>query len=86
MSNISIAYSMTYEGLCLDIALIETEKLYIHEETIPARLENLKRRIERDGVQSAPILGDNGTSWYLTGCIGPPSCHTLTAGSRACVN
>lgn len=67
MSNIPIAYSITHEGLRLDIALIETEKLYIHEETIPARLENLKRRIERDGVQSAPILVDRHNLVVLDG-------------------
>jgi hypothetical protein len=67
MSNIPIAYSLTHEGLRLDIALIETEKLCIHEETIPTRLKNLIRRIERDGVQSAPILVDRQNLVVLDG-------------------
>ena len=67
MSTIPIAYSIKHDGLSLDIALIETEKLYIHEETIPARLENLKRRIEMDGVQSAPILVDRHNLVVLDG-------------------
>jgi hypothetical protein len=67
MSDIPVAYSIDHEGLSLDIALVETEKLFIHEETIPSRLENLKRRIERDGVQSAPILVDRHSLVVLDG-------------------
>lgn len=67
MSNIPVAYSINHEGLSLDIALIETDRLYIHEETIPHRLDNLKRRIERDGVQSAPILVDRHNLVVLDG-------------------
>lgn len=67
MSNLPVAYSITHEGLRLDIALVETKNLYLHEETIPARLENLKRRIERDGIQSAPILVDRNTLVVLDG-------------------
>ena len=67
MSNLPVAYSITHEGLRLDIALVETKNLYIHEETIPARLENLKRRIERDGIQSAPILVDRNNLVVLDG-------------------
>lgn len=67
MSKLPVAYSILHEGLRLDLALIETEKLFIHEETIPARLENLKRRIESDGVQSAPILVDRNNLVVLDG-------------------
>ena len=67
MSSVPVAFSITHEGLRLDIALVETEKLNIHEETIAARLENLKRRIERDGVQSAPILVDRNNLVVLDG-------------------
>lgn len=67
MSNFPVAYTIDHEGLSLDIALIETDKLYIHEETIPHRLDNLKRRIERDGVQSAPILVDRHNLVVLDG-------------------
>jgi hypothetical protein len=67
MSEYPVAYSINHEGLRLDIALVETDKLNIHEETIPARLENLKRRIERDGIQSAPILVDRHNLVVLDG-------------------
>lgn len=67
MSNLPVAYSITHEGLQLDIALVETDKLHIHEETIPERLDNLKRRVERDGVQSAPILVDRHNLVVLDG-------------------
>ena len=67
MSSTPIAYTIDHEGLRLDIALVETEKLLIHEETIPHRLERLRRRVERDGVQSAPILVDRHNLVVLDG-------------------
>lgn len=53
-----IAYTLNHEGFFLNIALIETTKLKLHEETIPWRLTNLQRRIKRDGIQSSPVLVD----------------------------
>ena len=67
MSNTSIAFTIDHEGLRLDIALIETERLLIHEETIPHRLEQLRRKVERDGVQSNPILVDQNNLVVLDG-------------------
>ncbi|MFC1803565.1 ParB N-terminal domain-containing protein [Thermoproteota archaeon] len=67
MSKTPAAYTINHEGLKLDIALIETEKLLIHEEIIPFRLNKLKASIERDGVQSAPILVDRNTQVVLDG-------------------
>ena len=67
MSDYPVAFTINHEGLRLDIALIETDKLHIHEETIPGRLENLKKRIERDGIQSAPILVDRHNLVVLDG-------------------
>lgn len=67
MSTTPVAYTIDHEGLRLYIALIETERLLIHEETIPHRLERLRRRIERDGVQSAPILVDRHNLVVLDG-------------------
>ena len=62
-----IAYSINHEGLKLDIALVESSKVLIHEDTIPDKLNNLQRRIERDGVQSAPIIVDSETLVVLDG-------------------
>jgi hypothetical protein len=67
MSKTPAAYSINHEGLLLDIALVETDRLLIHEETIPFMLNKLKVRIERDGVQSAPILVDRNTHVVLDG-------------------
>jgi hypothetical protein len=67
MSKLPVAYTIDHEGLKLDIALIFTDDLLIHEQTIDSRLENLRKRIEEDGVQSAPILVDRETSVVLDG-------------------
>ncbi|MCB2171294.1 ParB N-terminal domain-containing protein [archaeon] len=67
MSKPPAAYTINHEGLRLDIALVETEKLLIHEQIIPYRLNKLKASIERDGVQSAPILVDRRTHVVLDG-------------------
>jgi hypothetical protein len=67
MSKLPVAYTIDHEGLKLDIALILTDDLLIHEQTIDSRLENLKKRIEKDEVQSAPILVDRETSVVLDG-------------------
>jgi hypothetical protein len=67
MSSQPVAYTIDHEGLRLDIALAPTERLLIHEETIPARVRSLGDRIRRDGVQSAPIIVDRGTYVVLDG-------------------
>jgi len=67
MSKSPAAYRINHDGLILDIALIETDQLLIHEEIIPFRLNKLKASIERDGVQSAPILVDRNTHVVLDG-------------------
>jgi hypothetical protein len=67
MSPTLAAYSIDHEGLILDIAILETEQLLIHEMTIPVKLKSLKERINRDGVQFAPILVDRNTHVVLDG-------------------
>jgi hypothetical protein len=67
MSKTPAAYSINHEGLVLDIAILETERLLIHEMTIPLRIKSLKESIKRDGVQSAPILVDRNTHVVLDG-------------------
>jgi hypothetical protein len=67
MSKPPAAYSINHDGLILDIALVKTDKLLIHEEIIPYRLDKLKARIEQDGVQSAPIVVDRSTHVVLDG-------------------
>lgn len=67
MSSQPVAYTIDHEGLRLDIALAPTDRLHIHEETIPERVSSLGDRIMRDGVQSAPIIVDRGTYVVLDG-------------------
>ncbi len=67
MMDNPIAYTINHEGLNLNIALIEANKLRIHEETIPHRLTNLQRRMEKDGIQSSPILVDQENLVVLDG-------------------
>ncbi len=67
MSSQPVAYTIDHEGLRLDIALAPTDRLLIHEETIPARIRSLGDRVKRDGVQSAPIIVDRGTYVVLDG-------------------
>lgn len=67
MSKPPAAYTINHDGLRLDIALVETDNLLIHEEIIPYRLNKLKASIERDGLQSAPILVDRRTHVVLDG-------------------
>lgn len=63
-----IAYSIDREGgLKLDIALVETDRLLLHEETIPDLLEALAERIRDDGVLKSPVIIDRGTMVVLDG-------------------
>jgi hypothetical protein len=65
---IPVAYVIRREGgLTLEIALVESEKLLIHEETIPNMLESLIERIREDGVLKAPVIVDRKTLVVLDG-------------------
>jgi len=54
-------------GSKLDIALVETDRLLLHEETIPEVLRALAHRIEEDGVLKAPVIVDHETLVVLDG-------------------
>ncbi|MEE8571536.1 MAG: ParB N-terminal domain-containing protein [Candidatus Bathyarchaeia archaeon] len=68
-----IAYSIERNGLTLDIALVESDKLLLHEEIIPDSLAELKNRIINDKVLRAPIIADKDTLVILDGM------HRVTA-------
>lgn len=65
--NLPVAYSILREGLTLDIALVESDRLLLHEETIPSSLSRLKDRIRRDGVLKSPVIVDRDTLVILDG-------------------
>lgn len=69
MSSVSpVAYSIECGGgLKMDIALVETGRLLLHEETIPEMLEDLVRSIKEDGVLRAPVVVDRETLVVLDG-------------------
>jgi hypothetical protein len=67
MSSVPSAYTIKNDGLELVIALMEINRLLAHEETIPESLNALAARIQRDGVQSAPILVDRDSLVVLDG-------------------
>ena len=62
-----IAYKNQGENLHLIIALVETTKLVLHEETIPQMLNNLSKRINKDGVLRDPVIVDLNTFVVLDG-------------------
>jgi ParB-like chromosome segregation protein Spo0J len=53
--------------LVLEISLVETSRLYIHEEIIPDILSKLVEKIKSDGVWTDPIIVDAKTMVVLDG-------------------
>ena len=45
MPSTPAAYAIDHKGLSLDIAIVEAEKILIHKEIIPHRLERLKKMV-----------------------------------------
>ena len=68
-----IAYRIERNGLTLDIALVKSDKLLLHEDIIPDSLADLKNRIMNDKVLRAPIIADRDTFVILDGM------HRVTA-------
>jgi hypothetical protein len=66
-SNLPVSYTIDHEGLSLEIAVIESDKLLLHEETIPEKLNKLENNLLRDQVQKAPIIVDKNTLVVLDG-------------------
>lgn len=62
-----VAYTIQRQGLRLDIALVETENLLLHEETIPEALEVLQEKIEDDDMLRSPVIADGGSLVVLDG-------------------
>ena len=71
--NHPIAYIIEGSGLMLSIALLETEKLILHEETIPESLERLRNNIKSDKIIKAPVIVDANSLVILDGM------HRVTA-------
>ena len=61
------ARQINHNGLSLELALLETDSLLVHEEIVPIRFNELMKHIKRDGFQSAPVLVDRDTLVVLDG-------------------
>jgi len=62
-----VAYTIEDEGIRLEIAIVETDGLLLHEETIPAALEWMIGALKQDGVQKSPVIVDRETLVVLDG-------------------
>lgn len=63
-----VAFSIIREGgFRLDIALIEIDRLYLHEETIPELLDALTDEIEEEGVLQDPVIVERENLVVLDG-------------------
>lgn len=68
-----IAYIIEGQELKLSIALVETEKLILHEQVIPASLEKLRNNIKTEKILQAPVIVDTNSLVILDGM------HRVTA-------
>ncbi len=72
-----IAFSIDHDGFRLDIALVELDRLLVHEETIPELLETLRRDLQEHGVFTSPIVADRETLVVLDGMHRTKVAHDL---------
>jgi len=55
------------EPYIMDLRILETEKLFIHEEVVPSNLEKLKKILTKDRILSDPVLVDVSSNVVLDG-------------------
>lgn len=65
--RVPAAYAITGKRLNLNIAIVEASLLHMHEEIIPALLDELARSIELDGRVKNPIIVDETSLVVLDG-------------------
>jgi hypothetical protein len=53
--------------LVLEIAIVDVDELFLHEETIPYSLKSLVKDIERSGILKSPIIVDKSSLIVLDG-------------------
>jgi cysteine synthase len=63
----SVSYPIENNGPRLDIALVETEKLLLHEETISKNLDTLLDDVKSVGIQKTPVIVDRDSLVVLDG-------------------
>lgn len=65
--RVPVAYTINHDGFLLELALVETENLLVHEEIIPKEISIIKQLVEQSGVQSEPIIIDKNSNVVLDG-------------------
>jgi len=62
-----IAFTIQRKDLLLEISLVETGKLLLHEEIVPEYLDQLNKIIRKNGIQKDPIIIDKKSLVVLDG-------------------
>ncbi len=68
-----MGFKLEAAGIQMELALVELDKLHIHEEIIPEMLEALAKAIKEDGMARHPVIADIKTLVVLDGM------HRVTA-------
>ena len=61
------SYRIKESDVCLEIALIDLDRLHIHEEVIPAVVDQLAESIVKDKVLRNPVMVDKKSLVVLDG-------------------
>jgi len=61
------SYKLTSRDVCLEISLVDIDKLHIHEEVIPEAVDELAQSITKDTVLRHPVMVDNKSLVVLDG-------------------
>lgn len=70
------SYKLPNKNICLEISLIDIDKLHIHEEVIPKAVDELAESIIKDGVLRHPVMVDKKSLVVLDGM------HRVAAAKR----
>lgn len=75
-------YKITSNDMCLEISLVDLEKLHIHEEVVPKLVDQLAESIVKDKVLRHPVMVDQKSLVVLDGMhrVAEPSKGSAVAG------
>ena len=60
-------YRLPRNDICLELALVDIDRLHIHEEVIPKLVDQLAESIVKDGVLRHPVMVDKNSLVVLDG-------------------
>jgi len=61
------SYKLPRTDICLELSLVDLDKLHIHEEVIPTLVDQLAEVIIKDGVLRHPVMADKNSLVVLDG-------------------